>query len=92
MNSKTQSFDNIWEQIIKYCGQTFYTKKKRLPFTYRIEKNLFYPSRTDYHISKNDFKKVFELGHIDGPGQINNLVRGPSYIWAVLNDKRILDI
>ncbi|WP_158304029.1 hypothetical protein [Caldicellulosiruptor owensensis] len=25
----------------------------------------------------------------DGPGEIGNIVRGPSYIWGILSDKRI---
>jgi hypothetical protein len=27
---------------------------------------------------------------IDGPGAIRDLVRGSAYIWAILNDKRII--
>ncbi len=27
---------------------------------------------------------------VEGPGRINDLVRGPAYIWAILNDNRIV--
>ncbi|MBE3118985.1 MAG: hypothetical protein IMZ50_09555 [Candidatus Atribacteria bacterium] len=89
MENKSQNFEDLWKRVIACGGQTFYTKIK-LPFTYRVEGNLVYPSRTSYHISKNDFKKAYELGYLEGPGKINRIVRGPAYVWAILNDKRIL--
>jgi hypothetical protein len=26
---------------------------------------------------------------INGPGEIGEIVRGPSYVWAILHDRRI---
>ncbi len=50
---------------------------------------MFIPSRTEYAISKVDIKKASKLLPISGPGQISQIVRGPSYLWAVLHDERI---
>jgi len=69
-------------------GMNIYTIKG-LRFKYTIENDCFYPNRTNYRISKSDFKKAYDLVPIDGPGKINSLVRGPAYVWAVLYDKRI---
>jgi hypothetical protein len=60
-----------------------------LEFTYKIDGEGFYPSRTSYRISKTDFKKAYEMVPIDGPGVISEIVRGPTYIWGVLHHQRI---
>jgi hypothetical protein len=81
-------FITIWERIADRQGEVFRTKRG-LEFTYRIEGDFFLPSRTDWNITKRDFLKAFELVPMDGPGVINNLVMGPTYVWAVLHDERI---
>ena len=83
-------FEDVWKQLIEHSGQTFYLKGGD-PFTYAVMGNLLYPSRTDYHISKNDVQKAFELIPIEGPGRLRDIVRGPSYVWAILTDKRIIN-
>ena len=82
------SIDQVWERIRKLAGEEFRTKEG-LPLTYSIDGDTFTPSRTDYAIPKGDFAKALELVPFFGPGAINELVRGPSYIWAVLHDKRV---
>jgi len=70
------------------CRGTFHTITGK-ELTYEVDDDGFYPSRTNYRISKNDFIRACKLVPIDGPGKINKIVRGPAYIWAVLHDKRI---
>ena len=81
-------FEEIWRRIVTHEGEIFRTKTG-LEFTYRIDGEGFYPSRTNYRISKTDFRKAYEIVPIDGPGVINDIVRGPAYVWAVLHDQRI---
>jgi len=81
-------FEEVWRRIVVHEGEIFHTKTGR-EFTYRIDGEGFYPSRTNYRISKSDFRKVYEIVPIPGPGVINGMVRGPSYVWAVLHDQRI---
>ncbi|HUY00579.1 MAG TPA: hypothetical protein VMV49_13550 [Candidatus Deferrimicrobium sp.] len=81
-------FNEIWSRILSHQGASFYTKRN-LKFTYQIRGDIFFPSRTNWQIPKNDFRKTYEMVPIEGPGVINNLVQGPSYIWAVLHDPRI---
>jgi len=82
------SFDQVWKRIRAQEGRKFVTKRGR-EFTYSIEKDQLFPSRTVYWIAKSNFKKAYRMVPIDGPGTISNDVRGPSYVWAILHDKRI---
>jgi len=83
-------FEEIWSRIAEHAGETFHTIPPRsLEFTYSVDRNGFYPSRTVYRISKEDFRTAYQMVPIKGPGVINNIVRGPSYVWAVLHDQRI---
>lgn len=81
-------FDETWNRIIAHAGENFYTKTG-LEFTYEINGDIFYPSRTNYKIHKADFEKAYAYVPIDGPSVINNMVRGPAFVWAVLHDQRI---
>jgi len=83
-----KEFDKIWERIKKHEGETFFTITG-LEFKYETHENSFYSSRAKYHISKKDFLKAYNMFPLRGPGEISKIVRGPSYVWSVLNDKRI---
>ena len=48
------------------------------------------PSRAEYKILKSEIEKAYHLLPLDGPGEINNIIQGPSYVWAILNDERIM--
>ncbi len=81
-------FEDVWRNIISHAGEEFYTKKN-IAFRYKIINNYVVPDRTNYPLSKANFQKAAEFMPLEGPGQINNLVRGPSYVFAILSDKRI---
>ena len=82
------SVDTVWSRLKALQGKEFETKTGK-PFTYELSGSVFHPSRTTYNISKADFQKALNIVPIEGPGEINDLVRGPAYIWAVLHDRRI---
>ena len=82
------SFENSWSKILQNEGKNFKTITG-LDFSYSIEGDILIPSRTDYNISKSEFQKAFDMLPIKGPGEINNIVRGPAYVWAILNDSKI---
>ncbi len=84
----TPSIDVVWGRLKSLAGQRFETKTGK-PFTYEIAGDVLHPSRTEYNISKGEFRKALELVPFDGPGVINRTVRGPAYVWAVLHDSRI---
>ena len=82
------TIEEVWARIVEHEGEEFHTKTV-LPFTYEIRGDVLFPSRTDYQISKSDFEKALECVPFAGPSVVNRLVRGPSYVWAVLHDPRI---
>lgn len=88
MRISKPSIEEVWSRLRNAEGDEFVTKTG-LPFTFEISGDVFHPSRTKYNISKADFRKALALVPFDGPGVINNTVRGPAYVWAVLHDKRI---
>ncbi len=81
-------FQSIWLNIIHCEGEEFRTITG-LPFTYKIEDNYLNTNRTDYPLSKSEFKKAAAIKNLSGPGQISDFVRGPSYVYAILTDDRI---
>lgn len=88
MKATKLSIDDIWDRLKAYEGHEFETKTGKI-FTYELSGDVFHSSRTNYNISKSEFRKALELVPFDGPGAINCTVRGPAYVWAVLHDRRI---
>jgi len=82
------SFPVVWGRITNLTGQSF-TTKTGLDFSFLVQGNGLFPSRTKYRISKNDFGTAYTHVPYDGPGGLNNQVRGPAYVWAILHDRRI---
>jgi hypothetical protein len=82
------SIDEVWSRLLHCEGEPFQTKTGK-SFQYEIRGEIFRPNRTRYNVPKGDFRKALELVPFDGPGHINDSVRGPAYVWAVLHDKRI---
>ena len=82
------AFQAVWNRIAACAGSSFRTKTG-LPFTYVLQENALIPDRTGYALSKSDFLKAWLRMPLNGPGEINRLVRGPSYIYAILTDPRI---
>ena len=82
------NFDTIWERILCCEGQEFMTVRKKT-FTYRIIGGAVVPEHTGYPLAKSEFIKAYSQGKLTGPGQISKLVRGPSYVYAILTDPRI---
>jgi len=81
-------FEAIWNRILQNEGKEFKTKTE-LPFTYKIVNGAVVPNRTKFPLAKANFEKAAELMPLLGPGQINNTVYGPSYVYAILTDIRI---
>ena len=81
-------FDVVWSRIVNNAGKTF-TTVSGIDFTYRVEGDGIVPDRTNYRISRRDFETAWNLPSLTGPGQINNIVRGPAYVYAIITDPRI---
>ena len=82
-------FEECWLKICQNEKKIFKTIHNK-EFTYVINNNILIPSRTDRNISKSEIEKAFNMLPLDGPGEINDVVQGPAYVWAILNDSRIM--
>ena len=81
-------FTEVWNRVKAHRGERFHTITG-LPFTYRVVRSNVIPDRTGYSLHRSNFEKAYRLIPIGGPGEINYLVRGPAYVWAILHDVRI---
>jgi len=82
------TFDDVWIRIRRHAGEEFRTVRGLL-FTYRLEAGALVPDRTEYRLGESTFRTAFALMPLSGPGQISKVVRGPSYVFAILTDPRI---
>jgi hypothetical protein len=78
----------VWNRIKAHAGATFTTRTGK-EFTYAVDGDQLTPSRAKQNIAKSNFATALELAPLRGPGDITNVVRGSSYVWAVLHDPRI---
>jgi hypothetical protein len=83
-----QGFDETWARIQESVGQIFHTKTG-LPFTYTADASAVVPDRTGYPLHINQFRLAYDRMPLSGPGEINRLVRGAAYVFAILTDRRI---
>ena len=80
-------FEDIWERIKQYQGEEFYQIRGQA-FTYDVIGSVVVPSTTNQQLPKSHFEKAFEQVPLENTVGIQHL-RGPSYIFAILMDKRI---
>ena len=83
------TFEDVWQRIGHHAGEEFRTVAD-LSFTYEAYDAYIRPSGVRQNISKGDFRKAYELLPLQGPGTISKTVRGPSYVYAILSDPRIV--
>lgn len=81
-------YETILRRIMNNQGNLFRTITN-LPFTYEIDNGYLRVSRTNYAIPLSDIRVAYNVFPCAGPSGFGNAVRGPSYIWAILNDSRI---
>lgn len=79
---------DIWEKMRNLEGEEFLTVTGKM-FTYKISGDKFKTSRTNMWLSKNDLMKAVSMFPFKSVSEISGVVIGPSYIYAILNDKRI---
>lgn len=81
-------FGEVWNRIVGLAGTIFHTKTG-LEFTFHVSGTILRTSRTDYDLSRADFETAYGMVPLSGPGEINEVVRGPAYVWAILHDTRV---
>ncbi|MFC2145432.1 hypothetical protein ACFLQQ_03790 [Actinomycetota bacterium] len=79
--------DELWSRVKSSEGEVFHQIRGG-EFTYSIERDYLQLNRTNQAISKSDFKEALELVPLKDTTLVHHL-RGPSYIYAILMDRRI---
>jgi len=84
------TLDDIWNRVVALAGQEFETTTG-LAFTYTLRgSNAIVPSRTEQQISRGEFEKYVDLSNRGmTTNEINQVVRGSSYVRAILEDPRV---
>lgn len=81
------SFDTIWSRIRAHEGETF-RQIRGGEFTYTVTGSAIVPDRTNQNISRAHFAEATRMLPLKSTVPVQHL-RGPSYIYAVLMDRRI---
>ncbi|MDT0501757.1 MULTISPECIES: hypothetical protein [unclassified Halomonas] len=88
MSTNRYSIQEVWVRIERHAGEKFETITGK-PFTYEVLGDYLRTDRAEQDLGIREFEKALEEVPLDGPGEINDKVRGPSYIWAILHDRRV---
>ncbi len=80
-------FDTIWARIKAYEGETFHQIRGR-EFTYTVTGSAIVPDRTNRNIPRVHLQEAAQMLPLEGTISVQHL-QGPSYIYAVLMDRRI---
>jgi hypothetical protein len=85
-------FVSVWQSINHHAGEKFSTVTG-LPFSYAVAGDAIWIERDgriiDQALSRGEFHKAWDRGPVTGPSELQDL-RGPSYIFAILSDSRII--
>ncbi|ACB84183.1 hypothetical protein [Natranaerobius thermophilus] len=79
----------IRDVLITYEGESFQQKRGK-QFTYKVKGNSIVPDTTKYPIPIKDIIKGLNRGQVTRVADLKDL-RGSSYIYALVTDKRIKD-
>lgn len=80
--------DDVWSRIEAHQGEMFYQMMGG-EFIYIIDGGHVVPNRTNQQIPKSHFEKALGLLPLKNTVPLQSKFRGPSYIYAILMDKRI---
>lgn len=86
--TNNSTFDVIWQRIVEAAGQQFETASG-LPFTFEVNGNTLRTSRTAYNLARSDFEKAWHALPTASRSKLNDIVRGPTYVVAILTDPRV---
>ena len=79
--------ETIWKRIIQCEGESFYQIRGK-EFTYEVQRNAISLKTTNRSISKREFEKALKFVPLESTVPVQNL-QAPSYLYAILMDKRI---
>lgn len=80
--------EEVKRWLLKFEGECF-NQIRGQSFTYQVKGNYIIPSTTDYNIPIKDILEGYNRKPIDTT-ELQDL-RGPSYVYAIVNDNRFLN-
>ena len=84
---KSKNIDCVWESILKYEGEAFYTVTN-IEYKYVLRDNyILINNDSRRRITKAALSKALE---IDSPTPSKINMRCQSYIWGIITDNRII--
>ncbi len=85
---RVNNIEKVWANICRHQGETFYTVKRKIPYTYTI--------KDDYIVINNNIKRgritkerLETALAIENPNPTKISGWAPSYICGIITDKRI---
>jgi hypothetical protein len=81
------NIDTVWQRICRNEGELF-NQKLGGEFSYSVVSSALIPNRTNQQIPRSEFAESLKLVPLADTKPVQHL-RGPSYICAVLMDRRI---
>ena len=91
MKGPELEISSIWQNILKFAGQDFVTKNG-ITFTYQfINDYTILTSNAPMPLSKQNFAKALNMMPVGGPAGFGQKIQGPSYVFALLTDPRIME-
>jgi hypothetical protein len=81
------SIDTVWARIKAHEGEIFKQIRGK-KFTYTVVGASLVPEGINQNIPRSDFERALQFLPLESTVSVQHL-RGPSYIYAILMDKRI---
>jgi hypothetical protein len=80
-------FAAVWARITAHAGETFQLIRAG-SFTYSMDGNSVITDRTNRALGRSQFEKAYARRPIANTADLHDL-QGPSYLYAILADRRI---
>ena len=80
----------VWSNICKYEGAVFYTVRK-IEYTYVVKDNyILINNDPRRRITKDALEKALQLKTITPSKILEENIWGPSYVYGIITDRRII--
>lgn len=83
-------FNRIWCNIIEHQGETFYTQARHRPCSYVVKNDYLHLKNTNRTIPRRQIEEALKIADVKYSDLKQLGVQGPSYLLAIISDKRII--
>lgn len=88
---QNNKIEQVWQNICKCEGETFFTISRKKPYTYVIKDNyILINNDIRRKITKSAFEKALTLINPTPSTIQKENIWGPSYVCGIITDSRIL--